>query len=1180
MIEAPTLRKRPQLQPGMAPRNVSALPLPLPRQAPEGILAFYRSLPNPRPAAASPPPPPRSMKKPGALSKDDPAGLAAILANSLSRTLTYQEKKRCALVDQIFKNQTPKVNHDLLSVISGQAETLYRHYYALPVTLWPSHRAPCDILQAWHYVAHALRNNSQISTDPLLTTVSWPEVDRLVNPWLREESLKHWQEQLSTFSAARSFSAPPCPAFRLRLIPQGAQIDWLPPGAAVWTPIKATPLRQHARVAYSYNPAAESLILDEDSARFLRIVCPQDYYQAKPLLEIGSALYGSALNNLIRTQSAKIVDSAGQALLCSQESANWSLLGPCRSPLDSASDLDPAAALNGDYILAVSGADGQPIADVVAILPGQPNLVLTPNAAYPLPGPPLPATFPSPGSRIPVAAVESHVGLAALDRLGVSPPSRLARRVTTVKVAVRIRCQYLASRDGDVFQVCALASCGGLFPDEEWIADHWSPRFRSHSREASAAPSDTLTRIDRSLQIPAGDWLALANLSSSALNHSSAEFWLERRLSKTSSKLFPDQFLAWLEQRPEGVSVELDRELAALRDLGKVTAQFHIELEPAGIDWFDLELNLQLSDITLTPQDVDLLLANNGSWVRLPKHGWRKIELNATEETHRELADLGLSAGDVYSAEKQRLHVLQLAHPAASTLLPAETVGEVRRRASELRTSVAPTLPRGITATLRNYQLEGFHFLAYLSTNHFGGILADDMGLGKTIQALTWMAWLHETDQLGASPMLVVCPKSVQDNWTSEAAKFYPALPVHQWTSATVGDLAPISPPAPPAPKSSRAKKTASAKKASASPPPLLIINYTQLRLHAEAISAITWSTVVLDEAQYIKNPTSVTAKTACALRSRHRLALSGTPIENRLLDLWSIMAFAMPGILHNRTSFAKNFGAKDDPLARRRLGARVRPFLLRRTKKEVAADLPDRIEEDLICELEGPQRDHYMAELKHARSTLLKAKTAAQLDKLRFNILTSLLRLRQICCHPSLTGKGQPDANSAKLDALLELLEPLVEEGHKVLIFSQFVAMLHLIGDHLAERQWAHSTLTGATEDRGALVRQFQESEGAHVFLISLKAGGSGLNLTAASYVVLFDPWWNPAVENQAIDRTHRIGQVQKVIAYRLITRDTIEEKIRHLQKAKSALASDILGEETFAKALTLDDFQFLLGS
>jgi SNF2 family DNA or RNA helicase len=357
----------------------------------------------------------------------------------------------------------------------------------------------------------------------------------------------------------------------------------------------------------------------------------------------------------------------------------------------------------------------------------------------------------------------------------------------------------------------------------------------------------------------------------------------------------------------------------------------------------------------------------------------------------------------------------------------------------------------------------------------------------------------------------------------------------------------------------------------------LHVINYNQLRIIGESLSKVQFHAVILDEGQYIKNPSSITAQLARGLNAAHRLILSGTPIENRLMDLWSLMSFAMPGILGSRTEFARLFDSKTDPLARRRLAARVRPFLLRRTKSQVARDLPDRVEEDLFCELEGEQKVLYRAELKRAQSMLLRVNTPAALAKHRFNFLTSLLRLRQICCDPRLV-QAESKAESAKVEALLETLEPLIEEGQKVLVFSQFVEMLELLRTAITARGWPNSFLVGATENRGDLVRAFQEQEGASVFLISLKAGGFGLNLTAASYVILFDPWWNPAVEAQAIDRTHRIGQTQKVMAYRLLIKNSVEEKIRALQRTKSNLASDLLGEETFSQGLTLEDFQFLL--
>jgi hypothetical protein len=1117
-----------------------------------------------------------------------PLGLAHLLKENYGQKLTAAEKTRAELIDKLFQDQTPKASVDLLMNIAGESKS-YRHYYDPPITLWPRHRPPATVLEAWFYVAYVLRKKyPHQARYPLFSKIPWPEVDRLIAPWIREETIQRWEAQLTSLIQSPQLPPPASPQFRLRLHPDGAQIEHCLPHSSIWSPVKVTPLRPYAKAAHQYHGTPE-IILDENATRFLRATCPYESYNSKAFLEKASAQFTTALNTLLRSPGSlaahAVLTPDGQPLPIAESPAQWTLLGP-HFPVTENPREDTSTS--GDYTLALHDAANTPISNLLTILPGHPNLVLTPFLAYPLHGPPHRNDLVSPGSSIPVAAIESPAGLSALDRLQIPLPARVARRVTTIKCDITVRCVLELKWGIETFRVQARSYARGLFPDEIWQSGAWKS---APGQSVNTAPptSNSITRLDRSLQSLAGAWLAMAGLSNPT-GYSADNTWMERPLAKSDHLTFPDEFLGWLDQRPPGIAVDLDPDLASLRDKGKVSANFQIDLEETGIDWFDLTLNLQVSDIELTQRDIDLLLKNAGSWVRLPGKGWRKMDFEITPEHQQQFADLGLSPADLHHPEKQRLHVLQLAHPAAASLLPAERTAEISRRASDLRTAVTPDLPPGITATLRPYQFAGYHFLAYLSINHFGGILADDMGLGKTLQALTWLAWLHDTGKLQDRPILVICPKSVQDNWTSEASKFYPALPVQQWTSATAGDLTALtpkpgkaqkSPAKKAAPEKTAPEKTAAAsQKAAATPPLLLIINYSQLRIHAETLSAMTWSTVILDEAQYIKNPTSLTAKTACSLKATHRLALSGTPIENRLLDLWSIMAFAMPGILGNRAHFAKTFGAKDDPLARRRLSARVRPFLLRRTKKEVAADLPDRIEEDLICTLEGSQQEHYLAELKLARTTLLKAKTSAQLDKLRFNILTSLLRLRQICCHPILTGKSKSDAESAKLNTLLELLEPLIEEGQKVLIFSQFVEMLQLISDQLTARTWPHLILTGATEDRGALVKQFQESEGANLFLISLKAGGSGLNLTAASYVVLFDPWWNPAVENQAIDRTHRIGQVNKVIAYRLITRDTIEEKIRQLQKSKSALASDILGEETFAKALTLDDFQFLLSS
>ena len=585
-----------------------------------------------------------------------------------------------------------------------------------------------------------------------------------------------------------------------------------------------------------------------------------------------------------------------------------------------------------------------------------------------------------------------------------------------------------------------------------------------------------------------------------------------------------------------------------------VKGTLELSVEENTPDWFDVRVALSVSDTQLTSDEIQMLMEARGKFVRLNGKGWRRLDFEFEGDDEAMLNDLGINSIEL-DGPPQRYHVLQLAHSSANRLLEKSAREAVLQRAGELQVAVQPPIPSGVNAKMRPYQVEGYHFLCYLSTNRFGGILADDMGLGKTLQTLTWIQWLRERDDFDGKCTLVVCPKSVVQNWVREAERFVPGMRASAWKG---GDL-----------RSLRKCIDQS---------DLVVVNYAQLRILANLLTAIHWHAIVLDEAQYIKNPASQTAVAACALTGNYRLALSGTPIENRLMDLWSIMQFAMPGLLGLRSHFQKRFDSRTDGFARQRLSSRVRPFILRRSKGEVAKDLPERIEEDLLVEMEGSQELLYRAELKRARQAILKIETSKELDKQRFNVLTSLLRLRQICCHPGLVSEDHGHADSAKLDALTDLLEPLMEEGHKVLVFSQFVEMLERVEREVDARGWDSFMLTGETENRGELVDEFQAHEGSAVFLISLRAGGMGLNLTAASYVVLFDPWWNPAVENQAIDRTHRIGQTHQVIAYRLVVKNSIEEKIRHLQRTKSAMASDVLGEESFAKALTLSDFQFLM--
>lgn len=614
---------------------------------------------------------------------------------------------------------------------------------------------------------------------------------------------------------------------------------------------------------------------------------------------------------------------------------------------------------------------------------------------------------------------------------------------------------------------------------------------------------------------------------------------------------FPDAFHEWLTGLPRDAIVELDPQLSGFRD-GHIRGSIGVKVEKSGTDWFDVELVMDTGGYELTDEEKKILLKAPGTWVRLKSGDWRRLDFEISDEDDSQLARLGLSPEELNEGP-QKAHAIQLADEVADDWIEADRLTEIRNRAAEIRAEVNPDIPAGVTATLRPYQTEGYHFLSYLSHNNFGGILADDMGLGKTLQTLTWLKHLQDNPEVPDAPVLVVCPKSVMDNWAHEVEQFVPGVEVNVWDPSVVRSFAA---------QSDRFE--------------VHVINYAQLRNLGDRVNRHEWLAVILDEAQNIKNPGSQAAKAACQLNSRYRLALTGTPIENRLTDLWSIMHFAMPGILGSQSRFQTLYNAKKDQLARVRLSARIRPFILRRTKDQVARDLPERVEEDIYCALSGEQERMYRAELKRAQQIMLKVRTASEFNKIKFNVLTSLLRLRQICCHPKLY-QSSSRGKSSKMEALVDHVEVIMDEGSKVLVFSQFVEMLEILSTEARKKGWRFWSLTGQTENRGQLVQEFQKTEGPGVFFISLKAGGAGLNLTSAQYVVLFDPWWNPAVENQAIDRTHRIGQTNRVVAYRLLAKNTVEEKIRELQKKKSELAAEVLDESRFSESLSMEDLEYI---
>jgi superfamily II DNA or RNA helicase len=580
----------------------------------------------------------------------------------------------------------------------------------------------------------------------------------------------------------------------------------------------------------------------------------------------------------------------------------------------------------------------------------------------------------------------------------------------------------------------------------------------------------------------------------------------------------------------------------------------------SGIDWLTVSAEWEAEGLKLTPADLQRLAVATGRFVKLPDAGWLELDTQAVEKAHETMADLGL---DGLSPIAQKVGLEQAAALDESSLKRFADNPEIRALRSRLTNFKGVPqieLPAGVQGELRPYQKEGFDFLCHLTELGLGGILADDMGLGKTLQTLAWLAWLKQRQGRGRRPALVICPASVLHNWRREAEKFTPQLTVLVLESGAARH----------------------ALRKQIPQHDLIVTNYALLRRDWEALQKFAFAAIILDEAQYIKNPTAQVTQSVKQLKAGQRLALTGTPLENRLLDLWSITDFIQPGYLGTQEHFTQTYeprGEGEDGvslarIARRRLSAKLRPLMLRRLKKQVAKDLPDRTEVRRDCELGDEQRKLYLAELRRSRDQVMQAVAEKGLARSKMHVLAALTRLRQICCHPSLVGNDSP---SGKTETLFELLEPLLAEGQKVLVFSQFVQMLRLLETECAQRQIPIHVLTGETKERQAVVQAFQDDAAPGVFLLSLRAAGTGLNLTTASYVVLYDPWWNPAVEAQAIDRSHRIGQTRNVTAYRLIAPGTVEEKIWDLQQRKAQTIADVLGEEGFARNLSQMDLEYL---
>ncbi len=578
----------------------------------------------------------------------------------------------------------------------------------------------------------------------------------------------------------------------------------------------------------------------------------------------------------------------------------------------------------------------------------------------------------------------------------------------------------------------------------------------------------------------------------------------------------------------------------------------------SGVDWLSVQITWESDGVTIDRKDIEQCLREGKKYVRLSDDSYAPLDADRVEAMVAREVELIASTGKNGKLPlSQAGRVQELLNQLPDAKVSAGTK-QIFKKLASIDEIKAVKKPRALRATLRPYQEQGLSWLKFIHEIGTGGVLADDMGLGKTIQTIALLLLIkQETKSLR---VLIVAPTSVVTNWVREIERFGRTLTTALWHGAA---------------RKEQTKDLGSTN--------VIITSYSLLRRDIDLLTKLKLDYVILDEAQAIKNPASATAQAAKELQPSRRLALTGTPIENRLTEIWSIFDFVSPGILPPLAKFEERFSRpidQGDSKAAARLKSIIHPFILRRTKMEVAKDLPAKIESDKVIDLGPEQRGIYTQVLREVRAQVMGELDRVGMAKSQLHILAGLTKLRQAACDPRLLGLPREFSHedSAKVMAFRELIEEAEAGGHKVLVFSQFVSMLKILKQALDEDRIRYEYLDGSTIDRAERIDRFQDDPTIPVFLISLKAGGSGLNLTAADTVIHFDPWWNPAVEDQASDRAHRIGQKKVVTVYRLVAAGTIEEKILELKEKKRELVSAVLTEDSGgAKKLSRSDLDEL---
>lgn len=585
--------------------------------------------------------------------------------------------------------------------------------------------------------------------------------------------------------------------------------------------------------------------------------------------------------------------------------------------------------------------------------------------------------------------------------------------------------------------------------------------------------------------------------------------------------------------------------------VGKAVIEVEVK---ENIDWFDIHAKIKFGDFEIPFKELRKLILRRKVEFKLP-NGEIAIIPEAWLTKYADLFALSETEGDHEKPVLRKYHLNLVKELEEGNLARVHLSEKLRSLTSFTGIKNYP-IPEGFNGELRPYQLAGYNWLRFLNEYSLGGCLADDMGLGKTVQTLTM---LMAEKEAGSGTSLLVMPTSLIYNWEMEANKFTPGLRILTYT----GTL--------------RNKDISRFEKYD-----LILTSYGITRLDVELFQKFYFNYIILDESQVIKNPTSNIAKAVRELKSRHKLVLTGTPIENTTLDLWSQMSFINPGILGTQTYFRNEYQnpieKKGDESRSKKLGSIIKPFILRRHKSQVATELPEKVENIQYSEMTPEQEKRYEEVKTQYREKIFKLIETEGLGSSRFMILEGLTKLRQLANHPKMVEQSY-EGNSGKLEDVIHMLENAIVEGHKVLVFSQFVKHLDLVKLHLKTNKIDFAYLDGSSNDRKQQVERFNNDTNLKIFLISIKAGGLGLNLTEADYVFILDPWWNPAVEAQAIDRAHRIGQKRKVFTYKFITRNTVEEKILTLQQKKLRLTTELITtEESFMKQLTKEDIAQML--